>query len=125
MKILGVLFPKQSNSSMQMEYDPETHSYRYRKFPTTTKSDVAAGNDTDTGTATGGTSSCGICLEKFTEDEMLMMGLCQHVFHRDCCMGWVVVKNTCPMCRKPMFDETTYQLVAESMKPCSSNQARQ
>ena len=59
---------------------------------------------------------CCICLEPFLkEDALVMTGLCNHVCHRDCVMGWVQKKNSCPLCREPLFDEKSFDALKQKV----------
>jgi hypothetical protein len=48
---------------------------------------------------------CAICLSKFEDHQLVCEsnnGSCQHIFHKDCMIGWLTTKehNECPMCRQ-------------------------
>jgi hypothetical protein len=48
---------------------------------------------------------CAICLSRFQDHQLVCEsnnGLCQHVFHKDCMIGWLITKqkDDCPMCRQ-------------------------
>lgn len=104
-RILNILLPPQpSIRKEQMTYDAEEQSYRY---------DAAANDDGEPSSSSS--TSCGICLDYFAEGDVLMIGLCQHAYHRDCCMGWVMKQNSCPQCRKQMFDESSYNRIKETI----------
>mmetsp|Transcript_19451 Transcript_19451/g.41898 ORF Transcript_19451/g.41898 Transcript_19451/m.41898 type:complete len:267 (+) Transcript_19451:111-911(+) len=50
----------------------------------------------------GATATCTICMEPFqTGDRMAKsdMKKCQHTFHYDCMVDWLVRKQECPICR--------------------------
>lgn len=42
---------------------------------------------------------CSICLENLTENIIIEFD-CNHPFHPKCIFEWVIVNDTCPMCRK-------------------------
>jgi hypothetical protein len=47
-------------------------------------------------------STCSICFDEFKEFEQLCELSCNsyHVFHCKCVIGWLKIKETCPICRK-------------------------
>ena len=48
--------------------------------------------------------SCGICLTTFKDNEKLVRGiLCEHVFHIQCGMRWMMYRKDCPYCRIPFI----------------------
>ena len=46
-----------------------------------------------------GESGCCICMEDWIEGDSLRVLKCNHTFHRDCCDQWLLINNTCPICR--------------------------
>jgi hypothetical protein len=44
--------------------------------------------------------TCGICLEEFGENELVIVMDCGHMFHRKEIEEWLRVRKSCPMCRK-------------------------
>ena len=50
--------------------------------------------------------NCPICWEPFQEGDCAIRLDCSHVFGRKCIQTWVLSNNTCPQCRKPIFDES-------------------
>ena len=51
---------------------------------------------------------CCICTDDLTEDSTVGALECRHYFHSECLQKWVVMSQTCPVCRaslpvKPMF----------------------
>ncbi|KAL5481709.1 hypothetical protein EMCRGX_G021937 [Ephydatia muelleri] len=42
---------------------------------------------------------CSVCKDSFNLDEELLQLPCKHVFHRDCIMPWLQMRDTCPTCR--------------------------
>jgi hypothetical protein len=92
-KVVKVLFPEEKIDSSQLKFDSEANSYRWTS------------NNQKRNT------SCSICLERFDEGDLILSGLCSHVYHRECVMTWVEANDSCPMCRQPMFDEATYKAV--------------
>mmetsp|Transcript_36517 Transcript_36517/g.26591 ORF Transcript_36517/g.26591 Transcript_36517/m.26591 type:complete len:91 (+) Transcript_36517:2068-2340(+) len=43
---------------------------------------------------------CLVCLEQFKSDDKVLRLPCGHIFHVDCILPWLKVRNTCPACRK-------------------------
>ena len=43
--------------------------------------------------------TCNICLEGFTEGNVLRVLECNHEFHENCIITWLKQRNTCPVCR--------------------------
>ena len=43
--------------------------------------------------------TCNICLEGFTQGNILRVLECKHEFHEKCIVTWLKTKNTCPVCR--------------------------
>ena len=45
---------------------------------------------------------CGICLEAYQTGDQVCLSYnedCEHVFHKDCIMSWLVNHEDCPNCR--------------------------
>lgn len=40
---------------------------------------------------------CAICLENFEADEMTLMLPCSHVFHHECVVKWIQLRQCCPL----------------------------
>lgn len=46
---------------------------------------------------------CNVCFEDICENDnqtFLLINACQHVFHKDCVLSWLVQHLTCPLCRQ-------------------------
>jgi hypothetical protein len=62
---------------------------------------------------------CCICLNDYQEGCNILTGKhCSHIFHYDCCMGWLTKHDTCPHCREEMvspkeFRDTAFQLLGQ------------
>lgn len=51
---------------------------------------------------------CSICLEAFEEGEILSWSRslkCEHVFHHECLVPWLMTHNECPYCRMKIMDD--------------------
>ncbi|CAN8315074.1 unnamed protein product [Cochlearia groenlandica] len=49
-------------------------------------------------------TTCAICLDDLCE-EMMKLPNCRHRFHMECIGEWLTDSNTCPLCRKIVFEE--------------------
>lgn len=45
---------------------------------------------------------CTICQDNFTVGEQVNQLRCEHIFHPDCIVPWLKIRNTCPTCRQPV-----------------------
>ena len=45
-------------------------------------------------------NDCCICLDKFNENDELIVLKCNHRFHTKCIINWFEKELTCPLCRK-------------------------
>ncbi|XP_070619237.1 RING finger protein 215 [Erythrolamprus reginae] len=43
--------------------------------------------------------SCAICLDQFQKNQWLRVLPCLHEFHRDCVDPWLLLQQTCPLCK--------------------------
>ena len=41
---------------------------------------------------------CVICLEEMTEDQMLTLVRCSHIYHKECLEKWIYKNSICPLC---------------------------
>jgi hypothetical protein len=46
---------------------------------------------------------CGICISPFGDNAVRLVA-CGHIFCLDCIGEWATIKNTCPLCRKVLFE---------------------
>eukprot|EP00658_Telonema_sp_P-2_P024785 TRINITY_DN19978_c0_g1_i5.p1 TRINITY_DN19978_c0_g1~~TRINITY_DN19978_c0_g1_i5.p1 ORF type:complete len:106 (+),score=27.29 TRINITY_DN19978_c0_g1_i5:128-445(+) len=55
-----------------------------------------------------GDPTCSICLCEYEEEEELRaMPSCTHVFHVTCIDEWLVLNQSCPVCRQPLNKDGT------------------
>ncbi|XP_058779570.1 E3 ubiquitin-protein ligase MBR1-like [Vicia villosa] len=47
----------------------------------------------------GDTNSCIICQEEFKNQEKIGVIKCEHEYHVDCITQWLLLKNSCPICK--------------------------
>lgn len=59
------------------------------------------------------TVNCSICLEDLELGEAMRIIPCQHIFHIQCIDSWLVLNNTCPICRR-IVPHATSPLLRES-----------
>uniref|UniRef100_A0A8B9DMG1 RING finger protein 215 n=1 Tax=Anser cygnoides TaxID=8845 RepID=A0A8B9DMG1_ANSCY len=43
--------------------------------------------------------SCAVCLDQFCKSQWLRVLPCAHEFHRDCVDPWLLLQQTCPLCK--------------------------
>ncbi|KAF4074133.1 hypothetical protein AMELA_G00236010 [Ameiurus melas] len=46
------------------------------------------------------TENCAVCLEQYTTNQCLRVLPCLHEFHRDCVDPWLLLQQTCPLCKR-------------------------
>ncbi|XP_010291522.1 PREDICTED: LOW QUALITY PROTEIN: RING finger protein 215, partial [Phaethon lepturus] len=44
--------------------------------------------------------SCAVCLDQFHKSQWLRVLPCCHEFHRDCVDPWLLLQQTCPLCKR-------------------------
>ncbi|XP_072520567.1 RING finger protein 215 isoform X1 [Salminus brasiliensis] len=49
------------------------------------------------------TDSCAVCLEQYNNNQCLRVLPCLHEFHRDCVDPWLLLQQTCPLCKRSVF----------------------
>ncbi|PON91813.1 43kDa postsynaptic protein [Trema orientale] len=50
-------------------------------------------------------SVCSVCRDRFKKGAELRVLPCKHVYHKDCILRWLKVRNTCPECRHELPTE--------------------
>ena len=53
-------------------------------------------------------STCSICLMQFQAEDVITYSsnkACQHVFHQDCILRWIYIKNRCPCCHRTFLHD--------------------
>uniref|UniRef100_A0A671S5V2 Ring finger protein 215 n=1 Tax=Sinocyclocheilus anshuiensis TaxID=1608454 RepID=A0A671S5V2_9TELE len=51
------------------------------------------------------TDSCAVCLEQYNNNQCLRVLPCLHEFHRDCVDPWLLLQQTCPLCKRSVLGE--------------------
>jgi len=51
-------------------------------------------------------TQCSICINNYSESEIVKILPCGHSFHRDCIDHWLQIKSICPLCRNDIRDTT-------------------
>lgn len=54
-------------------------------------------------TQTMETESCAVCLEQYNNNQCLRVLPCLHEFHRDCVDPWLLLQQTCPLCKRSVL----------------------
>jgi len=49
---------------------------------------------------------CSICLSDFEKGDTLKTLPCFHKYHLDCIDQWLIKKKTCPVCQKPIIEDS-------------------
>ncbi|MBN3309279.1 RN215 protein, partial [Amia calva] len=58
----------------------------------------------------GETDNCAVCLEPFSKNQCLRVLPCLHEFHRDCVDPWLLLQQTCPLCKRSILGEQSTTL---------------
>eukprot|EP00746_Dinoflagellata_sp_MGD_P039419 gnl/MRDRNA2_/MRDRNA2_195059_c0_seq1.p1 gnl/MRDRNA2_/MRDRNA2_195059_c0~~gnl/MRDRNA2_/MRDRNA2_195059_c0_seq1.p1 ORF type:complete len:180 (+),score=26.45 gnl/MRDRNA2_/MRDRNA2_195059_c0_seq1:245-784(+) len=74
------------------------HQRQLRRCEEFVVSDLDVGDDGCTSSETEH-GNCAICLESFQVGELCRKLPCRHVFHAECCEGWLREHHSCPNCR--------------------------
>ncbi|XP_019744080.1 RING finger protein 215 isoform X1 [Hippocampus comes] len=51
----------------------------------------------------GETDNCAVCLEPFNHNQCLRVLPCRHEYHRDCVDPWLLLRYTCPLCKRSIL----------------------
>ncbi|KAI3780435.1 hypothetical protein L2E82_10416 [Cichorium intybus] len=49
---------------------------------------------------------CAVCLDDFESGEMVTLTPCNHMFHENCIVPWLMSNNQCPVCRFAISDQS-------------------
>ncbi|TRY87705.1 hypothetical protein DNTS_018532 [Danionella cerebrum] len=52
--------------------------------------------------------TCAVCLEQYSNHQCLRVLPCFHEFHRDCVDPWLLLQQTCPLCKRSILGEKIY-----------------
>lgn len=54
--------------------------------------------------------ACAVCKDEFAVDEKVTRMPCCHLYHGDCILPWLSIRNTCPVCRHELpTDDADYE----------------
>ncbi|KAL3335693.1 hypothetical protein AABB24_031753 [Solanum stoloniferum] len=55
-------------------------------------------------------SQCAVCKDGFKLDELVKQMPCKHMYHNDCILPWLEMRNSCPVCRFELpTDDSDYE----------------
>lgn len=58
---------------------------------------------------------CSICLANLIEVEEIIVLDCKHGFHQACIYEWIIVNNTCPLCRLKVHGKTIEEHIVSAL----------
>uniref|UniRef100_A0A8C3JP75 RING finger protein 215 n=1 Tax=Calidris pygmaea TaxID=425635 RepID=A0A8C3JP75_9CHAR len=61
--------------------------------------------------------SCAVCLDQFHKSQWLRVLPCSHEFHRDCVDPWLLLQQTCPLCKRNILGESRRVRAGEEPEP--------
>mmetsp|Transcript_11831 Transcript_11831/g.15462 ORF Transcript_11831/g.15462 Transcript_11831/m.15462 type:complete len:327 (+) Transcript_11831:271-1251(+) len=60
---------------------------------------------------------CAVCKENFAPEDLITeLPKCLHIFHQDCCIQWLELQSTCPICRNMMCSMAVFDKEIEEEK---------
>lgn len=59
-------------------------------------------------------SHCAVCKEEFELDTEAREMPCKHIYHADCILPWLSIRNSCPVCRHELPTEANADLHADT-----------
>nr|XP_015221566.1 PREDICTED: RING finger protein 215 isoform X2 [Lepisosteus oculatus] len=65
----------------------------------------------------GETDNCAVCLEQFCKNQCLRVLPCLHEFHRDCVDPWLLLQQTCPLCKRSILEPGKHVPVRWTQSP--------
>jgi hypothetical protein len=51
--------------------------------------------------------NCAVCLELYSNNDIIRILPCRHEFHKNCVDPWLKLKQTCPLCKNNITDNST------------------
>ncbi|CAI9781335.1 unnamed protein product [Fraxinus pennsylvanica] len=61
--------------------------------------------------------NCAVCLEDFKEHTRARKMPCNHMFHSDCIVPWLLQHNSCPVCRLRLPTESPGSVIKRAFFP--------
>lgn len=64
---------------------------------------------------------CAVCKDEFAIGEKVTRLPCSHLYHRECILPWLSIRNTCPVCRHQLpTDDADYEKRKDGRGPSGS-----
>ncbi|KAJ8624134.1 hypothetical protein MRB53_032664 [Persea americana] len=70
---------------------------------TRTHTSCTTSSDHDESSEMDQNSICVVCQAEYEENDNIGILGCGHEYHVDCIKQWLLLKNLCPMCKRPAF----------------------